>query len=65
MMWWRLGWEFNGMRLHEYCFDTLGGNGIVDRSNRLARKKIEGFSSIQAWLKFLDVLRTYIVTTGY
>jgi Fe-Mn family superoxide dismutase len=58
-MWWQLGWEFNGMRLHEYYFDTLGGNGIVDRNNRLARKKIEDFGSIEAWLKFLNVLRTY------
>jgi Fe-Mn family superoxide dismutase len=23
----RLGWEFNGMRLHEYYFDNLGGHG--------------------------------------
>ena len=23
----RLGWEFNGMRLHEYYFENLGGNG--------------------------------------
>lgn len=47
----RLGWEFNGMRLHEYYFDTLGGDGIVDSNSRLARKKIEDFGSIEAWLK--------------
>ncbi len=47
----RLGWEFNGMRLHEYYFDTLGGNGVVDSNSRLARKKIEDFGSIEAWLK--------------
>ena len=23
----RLGWEFNGMRLHEYYFENLGGKG--------------------------------------
>ena len=47
----RLGWEFNGMRLHEYYFDTLGGNGVVDINGRLAHKKIEDFGSIEAWLK--------------
>ena len=47
----RLGWEFNGMRLHEYYFDTLGGNGAVDTNSRLARKKIEEFGSIESWLK--------------
>jgi Fe-Mn family superoxide dismutase len=47
----RLGWEFNGMRLHEYYFDTLGGDGVVDSNSRLARKKIEDFGSIEAWLK--------------
>ena len=47
----RLGWEFNGMRLHEYYFDNLGGNGVVDSSSRLARKKIGDFGSIEAWQK--------------
>lgn len=47
----RLGWEFNGMRLHECYFDVLGGEGIVDSGSRLARKKIEDFGSIEAWLK--------------
>lgn len=47
----RLGWEFNGIRLHEYYFDTLGGDGVVDGNSRLARKKIEDFGSIEAWLK--------------
>jgi Fe-Mn family superoxide dismutase len=48
----RLGWEFNGMRLHEYYFDALGGNGVVDINNsRLARKKIDDFGSVEAWQK--------------
>ena len=48
----RLGWEFNGMRLHEYYFDALGGNGVVDINNsRLARKKIDDFGTIEAWQK--------------
>jgi superoxide dismutase, Fe-Mn family len=47
----RLGWEFNGMRLHEYYFDALGGNGIVANNSRLERKKIEDFGSTEAWEK--------------
>jgi Fe-Mn family superoxide dismutase len=27
----RLGWEFNGMRLHEYYFDNLGGHSLAAR----------------------------------
>jgi Fe-Mn family superoxide dismutase len=28
----RLGWEFNGMRLHEYHFENLGGKGPLKKS---------------------------------
>ena len=31
----RLGWEFNGMRLHEYYFENLGGKG-VEKDGKLA-----------------------------
>ena len=27
----RLGWEFNGMRLHEYYFENLGGKSGIDK----------------------------------
>jgi Fe-Mn family superoxide dismutase len=47
----RLGWEFNGMRLHEYYFDAMGGDGAVDTSSRLAQKKITDFGSIENWSK--------------
>ncbi|BCS52499.1 superoxide dismutase [Geobacter sp. SVR] len=47
----RLGWEFNGMRLHELYFENLGGNGSVDTGGKLAQKKIAEFGSIDAWLK--------------
>jgi Fe-Mn family superoxide dismutase len=47
----RLGWEFNGMRLHEYYFDALGGDGAVDTSSRLAQKKVKNFGSIDSWAK--------------
>jgi len=47
----RFGWEFSGMRLHEYYFDTLGGNGVVANNSRLERKKNEDFGSFAAWEK--------------
>jgi superoxide dismutase, Fe-Mn family len=47
----RLGWEFNGMRLHEYYFDVLDGNGIFANNSRLERKKAEDFGSAEAWEK--------------
>jgi len=47
----RLGWEFNGMRLHEYYFDSLGGNGVVTPNSRLERKKAEDFGSAETWEK--------------
>jgi superoxide dismutase, Fe-Mn family len=47
----RLGWEFNGMRLHEYYFDNLGGKGRIQGEGRLAGKLAEGFGSCEAWEK--------------
>ncbi len=47
----RFGWEFNGMRLHEYYFENLGGNGSVNKDGRLARKVAEDFGSYEAWEK--------------
>jgi superoxide dismutase, Fe-Mn family len=47
----RLGWEFNGMRLHEYYFDNLGGTTSLDADSKLAKKLVESFGSIDAWDK--------------
>jgi Fe-Mn family superoxide dismutase len=47
----RLGWEFNGMRLHEYYFDNLGGTTPLDADSKLAKKLVENFGSIDAWDK--------------
>ncbi len=47
----RLGWEFNGMRLHEYYFENLGGKSPLDRNGRLAKKIAEDFGSYEAWEK--------------
>jgi len=47
----RLGWEFNGMRLHEYYFGNLGGKTAVDTSGELAKKVAENFGSYENWEK--------------
>jgi Fe-Mn family superoxide dismutase len=47
----RLGWEFNGMRLHEYYFENLGGKVPLDKSGKLAKKLADDFGSTDAWGK--------------
>ena len=47
----RLGWEFNGMRLHEYYFENLGGKAPLDKNGKLAKKLAESFGSYEAWEK--------------
>jgi Fe-Mn family superoxide dismutase len=47
----RLGWEFNGMRLHEYYFENLGGKGALESKSNLYQKMEAGFGSYQAWEK--------------
>jgi Fe-Mn family superoxide dismutase len=45
----RLGFEFNGMRLHEYYFENLGGKGTVDKSGKLGKKLAGEFGSYEDW----------------
>jgi len=45
----RLGFEFNGMRLHEYYFENLGGKGALDKSGKLGKKLTEEFGSYEDW----------------
>ncbi len=47
----RMGFEFNGMRLHEYYFDNLGGKSPLDRMGKLAQKLSDVFGSIDVWEK--------------
>jgi Fe-Mn family superoxide dismutase len=47
----RLGWEFNGMRLHELYFENLGGNGPLNPGGKLAKRVVENFGSLDAWEK--------------
>lgn len=52
----RLGWEFDGMRLHEYYFSSLGGDGKMDENGKLVEAMKESFGSYEAWEK--DFLAT-------
>lgn len=47
----RFGWEWNGMRLHEYYFENLGGNGIFPQEGKLAKAINEQFGSYENWKK--------------
>jgi Fe-Mn family superoxide dismutase len=46
----RAGWEWNGMRLHEYYFDGLkAGAGELSADNAFGKAVIAQFGSIEAW----------------
>lgn len=45
----RFGWEFDGMRLHEYYFGNLGGNRPLDRSTSLYQIIKRDFGSYENW----------------
>jgi Fe-Mn family superoxide dismutase len=44
-----LGWEFNGMLLHEYYFENLGGNEPLNKSDPLYAKIEADFGSFDNW----------------
>lgn len=46
----RFGWEFNGMRLHEYYFGSMKkGGAAVDKTSPLVQKISEDFGSFDAF----------------
>jgi len=47
----RLGWEFDGMRLHELYFDNLGGETLLDKSSSLYEALSSQFGSFEKWKK--------------
>jgi Fe-Mn family superoxide dismutase len=47
----RFGWEFNGMRLHEYYFENLGGKTPSAKDSKLAKKIQAEFGSFEDWEK--------------
>jgi len=54
----RLGWEFDGMRLHEYYFENLGGKAALDLNGKLGKKIVESFGSYEAWEKDFKAVGT-------
>ena len=49
----RMGWEFNGMRLHEYYFENLGGKAALKGDGKLGKLLAANFGSYEAWLQDL------------
>jgi len=47
----RLGWEFNGMRLHEYYFENLGRKGSPAQANKFNSEINANFGSVDSWVK--------------
>ncbi len=47
----RLGWEFDGMRLHELYFENLGGTTSLDKKSPLYTAIISQFGSFEKWKK--------------
>ncbi|MBA3815560.1 MAG: superoxide dismutase [Parachlamydiaceae bacterium] len=44
-----VGWEFDGMLLHEYYFENLGGKSPLDSKDPLALKMNQDFGSFEQW----------------
>ena len=53
----RFGWEFNGMRLHEYYFENLTKEQkAFDNNSELVKKIIADFGSYESWEKDFKVI---------
>lgn len=48
----RLGWEWNGMRLHEFYFSNMTkGGSFLDRNTNLYKRIVHDFGSYDNWEK--------------
>mgnify|MGYP000399453846 CR=1 FL=1 len=47
----RFGWEWNGMRLHEYYFDNLGGKEPLSSAGKLPELISQNFGDVETWKK--------------
>ncbi len=45
----RFGWEFDGMRLHEYYFENLGGKSALVKNGVLGKLIAANFGSYEEW----------------
>lgn len=58
----RFGFEFDGMRNHEYYFEQIEGGAVVSDSNsQLAQKIVAEWGSFDAWL---SRFKTHAMTRG-
>ena len=49
----RFGWEFNGMRLHEYYFGNMAKGGKpLDKNSNFYKELTRQFGSYEAWEKY-------------
>ncbi len=54
----RFGWEWNGMRLHEYYFENLGGAGKGGPGSGFARQVAQAWGSFEDWQKEFTAIGT-------
>lgn len=54
----RLGWEWNGMRLHELYFENLGGAGDPTKAPTVMKAFEAQFGSFDAWAKEFNAAAT-------
>lgn len=47
----RLGWEYDGMRLHELYFEEMGGGEVLSPKSSLYKTIARDFGSFEAWKK--------------
>jgi len=47
----RFGWEFNGMRLHEYYFENLGKKAGLSKDGKLMKQMQADFGTYENWEK--------------
>ncbi len=47
----RLGFEFDGMRVHEYYFGNLGGRDSIEKDGDAEKALAKDFGSYEAWEK--------------
>jgi len=53
----RFGWEYDGMKLHEYYFDNLGGKGDASLAPNVVSTLTKQFGSYELW-------KTDFISTG-
>lgn len=55
----RLGWEYNGMKLHEIYFESLSKTpNSLDAESKLAKKINETYGSFEKWLEAFKKIAT-------